>query len=107
MNKSGKRKEPVFPMQPLCWDNGGVLRFMENRIVRDLLDLATYEKIMDLNTIAIDAAKGRYTKAEQRQFAQLIGYSVSGYGDLTQYVSTEQAKKADSIKRPSKSKVWP
>jgi hypothetical protein len=91
-----------FPMQPLCWDDG-VLRFLQNRIVRDLLDRATDAKIMDLNTIAIDAqVHGKYTKEEQQQFAQLIGYSISGYGELTSYVTDAAWKRACSMPKPRK-----
>jgi len=58
------------------------LRFRKNRIVDKLLEVASANGY-SLNEIAIDAAAGKYTKDEQRQLAQLIGYSVSGYGDLS------------------------
>lgn len=72
------------PMQPVGVDPRGTHRFLENRIVRDLLDNGS----LDLNTIALRAHAGLYSNAEQRQLAQLIGYSVGGYSDLS-YVNDE------------------
>lgn len=63
-----------FPMQPIYVDGHGVVRFMKNTIVKRLLD----EGGIDLNQIA----KWDVTDEERMQFAQLIGYSVSGFGDL-------------------------
>lgn len=92
-----------MPMQPLYWDDKGVLRFLPNRIVRDLLDRATEAKVMDLNTIAFDAqVNGKYTREERQQFAQLIGYSLSGYGDLTCYVTDKAWERANSLPKPKR-----
>jgi hypothetical protein len=66
------------PMQPVGVDPHGVHRFLENRIVRDLLDKSS-QVGFSLNEIAV----GNYSQAERRQVAQLIGYSVSGYSDLS------------------------
>lgn len=77
-----------LPMQPLHRDKYGVIRFVENRIVRDLLDTATKAGLMDMNSICIDACKGKYTDQEQMQFAQLIGYSLGGFEELN-YSSQE------------------
>jgi hypothetical protein len=68
------------PMQPVGVDRHGTHRFLENRIVRDLLENRGH---IDLNVIAERAHDGLYSRAEQRQLAQLIGYSVSGYSDLS------------------------
>lgn len=65
-------------MQPLVTDDNGVLRFKKNKIVRDLLDFAS-SRGFDLNAIAM----GGYSKADQEQFAQLIGYSLSGFSELS------------------------
>ncbi len=64
------------PMQPLC-RRGGVIRFKENAIVRYLLGTA-HAAGVDFNTIALLG----FSDEDRQQFAQLIGYSVSGYGDL-------------------------
>lgn len=81
-------KKPV--MQPIVIDDKGIARFRENRIVRDTLKAA--ERVnFSLNTIAV----GRYDDWEREQFSQLIGYSVSGYGDL--YPDSPSVERADRI----------
>ena len=76
-----------FPMQPIEIDEDGIARFVANRIVRWLLDAGPF----DLNQIALLPG---ITREEHEQFAQLIGYSLSGFGDLN-YVSDEAYKLAD------------
>lgn len=66
-------------MQPVI-QNADVARFKRNAIVCFLLDAGPY----DLNKLALM----NFTKADREQFAQLIGYSVSGFGDLS-YVSNK------------------
>jgi hypothetical protein len=73
-------KKPVMPMQPI--ENG---RFVRNRIVEKLLEVAP----IDLNDIACMD----FTSNEREQFAQLIGYSVSGFGELS-YTSNESYETA-------------
>lgn len=68
------------PIQPLAADEHGVLRFKQNAIVRYLLDHGG----IDLNQIAVLP----FDNADREQFAQLIGYSLGGFGDL-EYVSNE------------------
>lgn len=65
------------PMQPVVIASDGCARFKENRIVRDLLDLASKHGL-DLNQICIKD----YEPDDYAQLMELIGYSVSGYGDL-------------------------
>ena len=65
------------PMQPLAKDEHGTLRFQQNKIVRDLLEFAT-SRGFGLNEIA----EREYSDEDRQQFAQLIGYSLSGYGEL-------------------------
>ena len=72
------------PIQPLEKDAQGVMRFKANRIVRDLLDFAQ-PRGLGLN----EMAARDYSDDDRQQFAQLIGYSLSGYGDLQSYVSDE------------------
>jgi hypothetical protein len=66
-----KQKHPI---QPIEWDKSGVVRFKRNDIVRFLLDAGPF----DMNQLACM----NFTKDDRWQFAQLIGYSVSGIGDL-------------------------
>jgi hypothetical protein len=73
--KKPKCSELKHPNQPIGWDNNGVARFKENAIVRLLLDTSP----LGLNKIAVmNWPDGDYT-----HLMQLIGYSVSGYGDLS------------------------
>ena len=80
-----------LPMQPIIMDKHGVARFKANNIVRWLLDTGP----MGLSKIALNPG---FTREDREQFAQLIGYSVSGFGDLS-YTSEETVTKADKIVR--------
>jgi hypothetical protein len=84
--KSYKRPQP---MQDIEWDGAGVIRFRSNALVRYLLDAGG----LTLNDLAI---LPNISGADWEQLAQLIGYSVSGWGGLS-YVSTEACNKADEI----------
>lgn len=64
------------PRQPIVWVDD-IIRFKENPIVRHLLN--THPDV-DLNKIAV---LPNVTRDDHSQFNQLIGYSVSGYGDLS------------------------
>lgn len=72
-----------YPVQPkVMVDN--ILRFEKNPIVEMLLDNGG----IDMNKIAIWCIEHNIEDKYQQQFAQLIGYSVSGYGTLS-YVTDE------------------
>lgn len=79
---------PKNPEQPMVCDEYGTVRFKSNPIVRYLLDHGG----IDMNHLARQGFK----KSDQRQFAQLIGYSVSGYCDLS-YVGSRRAGKSDQL----------
>lgn len=72
------------PIQPIVTDDKGVLRFKENRIVRDLLDFAA-DRGFGLNQIS----RRDYSREDRQQLAQLIGYSLHGYGGLRDYVDDD------------------
>ena len=74
-----KLKNPQ-PWQPAIAKDG-VTRFRANAIVCALLDDA---KTLDMNRIFVMP----FTDEDRVQFAQLIGYSVRGFGDL-RYVSDD------------------
>lgn len=74
----GEKKMPKHSMQPLIRDEQGVIRFQQNPIVRFLLDAGPF----DMNQLAAMP----FADEDRAHFAQLIGYSVSGYGELS-YVS--------------------
>lgn len=80
----GKKKHP---MQQVHLDKEGVARFRANKIVRYLLDAGPF----DMNQLALMS----FSRRDREQFAQLIGYSVSGYGDLS-YTSAKSVAKADA-----------
>ena len=84
------------PIQPLAKDSAGVLRFKKNHIVCDLLEVASQHGL-SLN----DLACRDYSPDDRQQLAQLIGYSLSGYGDLG-YVDNEAYAAAE--KRSKKAK---
>jgi len=63
-------------------------RFVENAIVVWLLDNGG----IDLNDIACHP----FSNEDREQFAQLIGYSLSGYGSLS-YVSDDSYVKAEKM----------
>jgi hypothetical protein len=77
------------PIQPLLTDEHGVVRFKENKIVRHLLDWAS-QRGMGLNNFAVMG----FSDEDRQQFAQLIGYSLSGYCELRSYVTDEEYREA-------------
>ncbi len=79
-------KPRKHPMQRLAKDEHGVVRFVANEIVRFLLDNGGH----DMN----DLACREFSVDDREQFAQLIGYSVSGFGSLS-YASDEAVAEAD------------
>ncbi len=85
-----KKPNTALPMQPVELDQHGVVRFRRNRLVEYLLDHGG----IDMNALAHFAIKNGVPDEERDQFAQLTGYSVSGWSDLS-YVSDKQWRKAD------------
>jgi hypothetical protein len=83
------------PNQPIVFAEDGCIRFMENKIVDRLLDIAT-ESGYSLNEISADQQNGEFRIEDYKQLMQLIGCSVSGYGDLNE-VSHEEACKFDEM----------
>jgi len=75
------------PMQDIEKDTNGVIRFRRNDIVRALLDTGK----LNMNDLALLP----FSDEDRRQFAQLIGYSISGYCDLS-YVSEADADAVDA-----------
>lgn len=78
------------PIQPIVTDEHGVERFQGNSIVRHLLDMCPD----DLN----DLARLDFPQADWEQFAQLIGYSVSGFKELS-YVTDDTCEVVDQMKK--------
>lgn len=84
------------PIQSLEPDPQGRLRFKANAIVKYLLEKGPF----DMNHLA---AQG-FTQDDQEQFAQLIGYSLSGFGTLS-YVSSETLNAATKMQADGVSEV--
>lgn len=79
------RKVAKHPLQPLVKDEQGTVRFKRNKIVRFLLDAGPY----DLNKLACMD----WSQEDWEQLAQLIGYSLSGFGELS-YVTDKTYNQA-------------
>jgi hypothetical protein len=69
--------EPAHPVQPLLMDKRGTLRFKQNAIVVHLLEAGP----IDMNHLATMT----FSREDREQFAQLIGYSHDGAGDLSYF----------------------
>jgi hypothetical protein len=80
--KPGKAKHPI---QPLVTHDQGIVRFKENEIVSFLLAAGPF----DMNKLALM----KFSDEDREQFAQLIGYSLSGFSELS-YVTDKTYKTA-------------
>ncbi len=97
-----RRYYDPHPMQPVHEDAHGVLRFRRNEIVDSLLDRDSARGRIypdfpaqtdgGLNWVAAQD----FSREDQEQLAQLIGYSVSGYHELS-YVSNKSAAQASKL----------
>jgi hypothetical protein len=88
MKASLNKKPEKHPMQPIVLDGDGVPRFKANSIVRLLLEDGSW----DMNRLAIIP----FSAEDREQFAQLIGYSISGFGELP-YADPKSVAEADKI----------
>lgn len=83
-----KRKRP--PLQPVVRAKDGMTRFQANRLVVALLDAAKKHGL-DLNWLAMECHDA--PRSDKEQFAQLIGYSISGFSELS-YVTDKTYERA-------------
>jgi hypothetical protein len=72
------------PMQPIVVGPDGVTRFRRNALVDYLLANGG----IDMNRLAV---LPNISREDRAQFAQLIGYSVGGYCDLSYALGVEEA----------------
>ena len=93
MTKHDSKDEDVVKnsIQPLVKDEHGRERFKENKIVSFLLDNGGF----DMNNLACMD----FSENDREHFAQLIGYSLDGFGMLS-YVSDETYYLAEKQRRP-------
>ena len=82
------------PDQPLVFDSQGTVRFRENKLVSHLVDWAG-PRGMGLNELVAHAREHDLADDEYAQLAQLIGYSVSGWGTLS-FASDEAVERNDA-----------
>jgi hypothetical protein len=76
------------PLQPIIVSDDDVVRFHKNAIVAFLQEWAS-SRGMDMKTLAMMP----FDQADREQFAQLIGYSLCGFGELS-YVRDETFERA-------------
>jgi len=88
-------RQTKHPIQPIVIDEHGAKRFKENKIVRYLLDNGG----IDLNQLAALP----FEQNDCEQFAQLIGYSLGGFAELS-YVSDETFHNVRMASRETKAK---
>jgi hypothetical protein len=75
------------PMQPIYRAKDGVVRFRENKIIAHLFESGK----LDLNALAVMD----FPADDRMQIAMQIGYSVSGFGDLS-YARKSVVAEADA-----------
>lgn len=80
------------PIQPIVTDERGIIRFQANAIVLHLLDS---HPTVDMNALACM----EFTRNDREQFAQLIGYSVSGFSELYYVRDKTWAKVEEKVKK--------
>lgn len=90
-----KTSELKHPRQPIGWA-GDVIRFKENKIISWMLNMGGEGKKFNLNDIVLKYHLGEFNQEDLVQLDQLIGYSVSGFGDLS-YVPQDEVAECDGI----------
>lgn len=78
------------PIQPLYLDRHKVIRFHENKIVSFL----ARDRLNEL------AAMNCFSREDWQQLAQLIGYSLSGYGELSYVTDKAYERAAQTYPQP-------
>jgi uncharacterized protein YceH (UPF0502 family) len=87
MNTPANTPVAPHPMQPVHTDEHGTYRFRKNKAVRLLLDEAT-KRGFGMNELVM---ANDVDREDMVQFAQLIGYSLSGFGELSYVDDTAYA----------------
>jgi hypothetical protein len=98
------------PMQPVIKGDRGEIRFRENAVIRYIVDHAG--DVVHPGAPATDPATGKpyhqgkldlgkllsldFPQEDVEQFAQLMGYSIAGYHELS-YVSNESCAQASIL----------
>ena len=82
-----KKVKAAHPDQPIVVVDG-IARFKHNAIIKWIIE----SNRTNMNELAVL----NFTNADRAQFAQLIGYSVSGFGDLS-YAPRDKVAHFDRI----------
>lgn len=90
MKKKIKTFKLKHPIQPIGYSEDGVIRFKENAIIRYMLTAGRQGLKFDLNSLH----EMSFSNEDHVQLAQLLGYSVSGFGELS-FVPKKIVKKCD------------
>lgn len=83
------------PRQPIGLDEDNVVRFKPNAIVRLLLE-ESKSRGFGLNEIAGAVLTEKVPIEDAVQFWQLLGYSVSGFGDLS-FIPKKEIDMCDAL----------
>lgn len=92
--EEGRKEQCPSFMQPVVVAKDGVIRFKENVLVRALLDHGRNTGL-GLNELSTTLFTDEYPD-DWMHFAQLIGYSIGGYGELS-YVTDESYEAAKEL----------
>ena len=91
-----KTSELTHPRQPIGYDDMGIIRFKPNKIINWMLDMGHKGKKFDLCDIVMKYQDGEFSQEDLVQLYQLGGYSITGFGDLSQ-VPTREVMECDAI----------
>ncbi|AUR93404.1 hypothetical protein NVP1187O_091 [Vibrio phage 1.187.O._10N.286.49.F1] len=69
--------------QNLHYDDHGVLRFVENKLITKLIDHFEHEGMKGLNALSYYYQVNNIPTEHYEQITRLIGYSVSGWEGLS------------------------
>lgn len=70
---------------PAYTDINGVTRFKGNSIIEFLFKSGK----LDLNQLAVDYSNGKFSKRDYAELNMMLGYSVSGFCDLSAFADME------------------
>lgn len=63
----------------------GVQRFIRNNVISHLQDVG----LIDLNKVAVEYKRGKFTQREYAEFNMSLGYSVCGFAELHEFQDME------------------
>lgn len=92
--------------RPLIRDSAGTIRFKANVLVCRLYDVASKHGL-GLNELILEAIRyGKYPSEDYEELMQLIGYSVSGYCELSGVSDTSKDAASAAAEGERRRPVW-